>query len=135
MTQQPLKSILLIDDSKTVRTFVTAVLADAGWQVEAVESITQGLARLARDASDLVLLDVGLPGANIEQLVPAISGRESQANTIVILFSGESEDELERITERCGAHGYLQKTNDSEQLRRQIQSLWNRLAGPRRVEA
>ena len=56
--------ILVVDDEPGVRSALSGVLRDEGYQVDAVESGEACLDRLARTPYDVVLLDVWLPGAD-----------------------------------------------------------------------
>jgi hypothetical protein len=38
----------------------------------------------------------------------------------IVVYSGAEEVELKAVVARCGADGYIKKTNDDESLRRQV---------------
>ncbi|MEO8348945.1 MAG: response regulator, partial [Acidobacteriota bacterium] len=54
------RRVLVIDDEKAIRETLSAILADEGYEVTAVESGEEGLRRLVEESYDLVLLDVWL---------------------------------------------------------------------------
>ena len=55
-------SVLIVDDEPGVRSALSGVLRDEGYQVDAVESGESCLELLARQPFDVVVLDVWLPG-------------------------------------------------------------------------
>ena len=55
-------TILIVDDEPGVRSALSGVLRDEGYDVEAVSSGEACLERLTRAAVDLIVLDVWLPG-------------------------------------------------------------------------
>ena len=54
--------ILIIDDEPNVRSTLISVLADEGYDADAVDSGEAGLEQLRAQDYDLVLLDIWLPG-------------------------------------------------------------------------
>src|SRR5574342_717963 len=55
-------SILIVDDEPGVRSALGGVLRDEGYEVDAVDSGEACLERLGRQAYDVVVLDIWLPG-------------------------------------------------------------------------
>ena len=55
-------SVLIVDDEAGVRSSLSGVLRDEGYDVEAVPSGEACLCLLARRPFDVILLDVWLPG-------------------------------------------------------------------------
>ena len=55
-------SVLIVDDEAGVRSALSGVLRDEGYQVDAVESGEACLERLTRAAYDVIVLDIWLPG-------------------------------------------------------------------------
>src|SRR5262249_54001987 len=55
------KSVLIVDDSLTVRMDLTEGLAESGFEVKAVDNLASGRAALAERAFPLLILDVQLP--------------------------------------------------------------------------
>ena len=57
-----MSSILIVDDEAGVRASLGAVLRDEGYSVDAVDSGEACLEQVARQAYDVILLDIWLPG-------------------------------------------------------------------------
>ncbi len=99
--------ILVVDDEPGVRSALSGVLRDEGYQVDAVDSGEACLDRLARTAYDVVLLDVWLPGADglatLERL------RERQVDAPVIMISGHGSIESAVRAIKLGAFDFIEK--------------------------
>ena len=55
-------SVLIVDDEAGVRSALSGVLRDEGYQVEAVDTGETCLERVSRNAYDVIVLDIWLPG-------------------------------------------------------------------------
>ncbi len=64
--------ILVIDDEKSLREFLTILLEQEGYEVTTAESVATGLERLHKQTFDLVMCDLKLPdGTGLEVLADA----------------------------------------------------------------
>ena len=99
--------VLVVDDEPAIRTSLTAVLKDEGFEAEAVESGEACLARLGERSFDVVLLDVWLPGMDgmevLERLQPA------QDRPEVVMISGHGTIETAVKATKMGAFDFLEK--------------------------
>ena len=84
-------SILIVDDEPGVRTALSGVLRDEGYDVDAVDSGEACLERLARHACDVVVLDIWLPG--MDGLATLSRMRERQIDSQVVIISGHGNVE------------------------------------------
>jgi two-component system nitrogen regulation response regulator NtrX len=99
--------ILVVDDEPGVRSALSGVLRDEGYQVDAVESGEACLDRLARTPYDVVLLDVWLPGADGLATLERI--RERQVDAPVIMISGHGNIESAVRAIKLGAFDFIEK--------------------------
>jgi two-component system nitrate/nitrite response regulator NarL len=115
MTPRPIR-VLVVDDHTLFRRGLIALLAgDARFAVVA-EAGDAGEAhrRAAATQPDVILLDQHLPGVTG---VDALAGLKEAAPQARLLMLTVSEDERDLVAAlRGGAHGYLLKTVDSEDL-------------------
>jgi two-component system nitrogen regulation response regulator NtrX len=100
-------SILIVDDEPGVRTALGAVLRDEGYQVEAVESGEACLARVARSAFDVIVLDIWLPGIDGLQTLERL--RQRQVDTQVVVISGHGNIESAVRAIKMGAFDFVEK--------------------------
>jgi two-component system nitrogen regulation response regulator NtrX len=99
--------ILVVDDEPGVRSALSGVLRDEGYQVDAVESGEACLDRVGRAAYDVVLLDVWLPGA--DGLATLERMRERQVDVPVIMISGHGSIESAVRAIKLGAFDFVEK--------------------------
>jgi PAS domain S-box-containing protein len=85
-------SVLVVDDDEAVREVVTSALTEAGASVVAVESSEEALEALGRDAFDVVLTDLGMPGVNGWELARTVAA--AWPDVRILLLTGWGEDVL-----------------------------------------
>jgi two-component system nitrate/nitrite response regulator NarL len=107
--------VLLVDDHALVRKGIEELLQSRGVQVVAsVSSGEEGVRRARELSSDLILLDIKMPGmTGIETLKQL---RASGVRTPVVMLTMSRDDEDLGAALRAGAQGYLLKDIDPEEL-------------------
>jgi two-component system, NtrC family, nitrogen regulation response regulator NtrX len=100
-------SILIVDDEPGVRSALTGVLKDEGYDVDAVESGEACLELLGGQVFDVVVLDVWLPG--MDGLATLARMRERQIDTQVVIISGHGNIESAVRAIKMGAFDFVEK--------------------------
>src|SRR6186713_3068874 len=100
-------SILIVDDEPGVRSALGGVLRDEGYDVDAVDSGEACLERLARQAYDIVVLDIWLPG--MDGLATLARMRERQLDVQVVVISGHGNIEQAVRAIKMGAFDFVEK--------------------------
>ncbi len=100
-------SVLIVDDEPGVRSALSGVLRDEGYQVDAVESGEACLERLSRQPYDVVVLDVWLPG--MDGLATLTRMRERQVDSQVVIISGHGSVESAVRAIKMGAFDFVEK--------------------------
>jgi two-component system nitrogen regulation response regulator NtrX len=100
-------SILIVDDEPGVRSSLSGVLKDEGYDVEAVDSGEACLERLARQSYDVVVLDIWLPG--MDGLATLARMRERQIEAQVVIISGHGNIESAVRAIKMGAFDFVEK--------------------------
>src|SRR6187455_969044 len=100
-------TILIVDDEPGVRTALTGVLRDEGYEVEAVASGEECLDRMTRGPVDLIVLDVWLPG--MDGLATLARLRERQVDAQIVLISGHGNIESAVRAIKMGAFDFVEK--------------------------
>ena len=100
--------VLVVDDSAQLRERVCLALAQAGLTVvgEACDG-AHALAQAAAQRSDVILMDVSMPGMDGIQATRAV--RRRYPETRVVLWSGDTDDQLADAVWHSGAHAGLVK--------------------------
>src|SRR3954451_21311513 len=125
------KSLLLADDSTTIRTAVGMVFKKEDFTLTTVANGTEALER-ARDLKpDLILADVGMPGLTGYELCERIRADAALKQTPVLLLGGGTPVDPSRAI-AAGANGQMAKPFDSQKLLDQVKQI---LANPRPMAA
>lgn len=120
---QPPAHVVAVDDDPSIRQLITQYLSDHGMRVDAVASEREMLELLARDAADLVVLDLRLRGEDGLQI--ALRLRERSKVPIVILTG--LQDEADRVMGlELAADDYLTKPFSPRELLARIRALLRR---------
>jgi len=99
--------VLIVDDEAGVRSALSGVLRDEGYQVEAVDSGEACLDRLSRFAYDAVVLDIWLPG--LDGLTTLERLRQRSVDTPVVMISGHGNIESAVRAIKMGAFDFVEK--------------------------
>jgi CheY-like chemotaxis protein len=110
--ESPPLRVLIVDDSAAFAAVLAMLIGQAGHEVERVETAEAGLAALAADQHDLLLVDLGLPDRPASDLVAA--ARAAPGRPLVCLVSGRAAAEMER--DAPGADLYIEKVRVPERL-------------------
>ena len=100
-------SILIVDDEPGVRSSLSGVLRDEGFEVEAAASGEECLERAARSTFDVIVLDVWLPG--IDGLSVIREAKRLKSDLPVIIITGYSTEMAAIEAVNLGVSGYLTK--------------------------
>ena len=107
-------SLLVVDDDPDLLKLLSMRLRAAGYQVAAVSTAEQALARLALNPPQLVLSDVQLPGMDGLALFAAIRERHPWLPVILLTAHGTIPDAVEATAR--GVFTYLTKPFDGKAL-------------------
>jgi two-component system nitrogen regulation response regulator NtrX len=102
-----MSSILIVDDEPGVRSALGGVLRDEGYEVDAVDTGEACLERLGRQAYDVVVLDIWLPG--MDGLGTLARMRERQVDSQVVIISGHGNIESAVRAIKMGAFDFVEK--------------------------
>ncbi len=101
--------ILVIDDEPGIRETLCAVLEDEGYITESASSGEAGLARMAEQIFDCVLLDVWMPGLDGMEVLNRIQERTEADRPAVVMISGHATIESAVRATKLGAFDFLEK--------------------------
>ncbi len=108
MTVSSLRA-LVVDDSATIRNFVTATLEHAGYEVTTAKSGFEALKILPSASFHLVVTDVNMPDINGLELVRFARKSTAHQNTPIIIISTDGLDKDRDRGMQLGASAYLVK--------------------------
>ena len=99
--------ILLIEDDPGIGGTLRQVLVDEGYEVEVEERGDAGLARASREAFNVVVTDLKLPGLSGLELVRQLHAAQPRLPIILVTAYGTTETAIEAT--KYGAYDYLLK--------------------------
>jgi len=121
-------AILIVDDEASIRESLQTLLELEGFTVETAATGEEGLARMAEQPMDLVLLDFALPDRNGLEILRDIRDRDPELGVIMITAYGTVENAVAAM--QAGATNFIQKPWDNEKLVADVRAV----VGRRRAE-
>ena len=115
--------ILVVDDDPALRALLLEYLSDNELRVTAVASGPEMLAVFDREAIDLVVLDLRLPGEDGMQLARQLRER---ANVPIVLLTGRAEEADRVMGLELGADDYVTKPFSPRELLARIRAVLRR---------
>ncbi|RYH00961.1 response regulator [Salipiger sp. IMCC34102] len=110
------KTVLSVDDSKSIRDMIGFTLRPKGYDVIGAGDGVEGLEALAANEVSLVVCDLNMPNMNgIEMIRKAREDRRFDGLPIVMLTT-EAQKEKMMEAKEAGATGWLVKPFDEEKL-------------------
>ncbi|HPX60494.1 MAG TPA: sigma-54 dependent transcriptional regulator [Deltaproteobacteria bacterium] len=101
------KTILIVDDEKDIRTSLTGILEDEGYQVMTASSGMDALETVKQELPDLVLLDIWMPGIDGLETLERVKALCPQLT--VIMISGHGTIETAVKATKLGAFDFIEK--------------------------
>ncbi len=115
--------ILTVEDDERIRTAVKLALEDEGWEVEEAETGEDAIARFTRTPSDVVLIDIMLPGVDGFEVCRSIR-RQSDVPIVMVTARADTHDVVAGL--EAGADDYLTKPFVPKELSARIRALLRR---------
>ena len=122
------RTILVADDSPTIRKIVELTFTDTEIRVEVADSGKAALDRMDTVQPDLVLADVFMPDPTGYELCRTI--KASDRPVPVVLLAGTFEPFDSELARDCGADAHLVKPFESEVLLEKVRALLEPPAEP-----
>jgi two-component system chemotaxis response regulator CheY len=111
------KTILIVDDSSSLRTVVRIALTRAGYEVLEAGDGVEGLKALDKAAKvHLIVSDVNMPNMDGITFVTQIKQHAKHRFTPVVMLTTEGEDEMKNRGRLAGAKAWMVKPFNPPQL-------------------
>lgn len=118
--------VLVIDDEPQIRKFLRISLAAQGYQVSEAATGTDGLAQAAVGQPDMVILDLGLPDRDGQEVLAEL--REWSAVPVLVLSVRADEREKVRALD-AGANDYVTKPFGIQEFLARVRALLRQAPG------
>lgn len=101
------KTIVAIDDARSIRTFLRISLESQGASFHEAGTAMEGLSICRKVKPDLVVLDLGLPDEDGLTILPTIKQQQNAPQVIVLTV--RKENEMKEKARKLGADAYITK--------------------------
>ena len=110
------KRVLVADDAELVRSLVTEILEEAGYEVFQAADGEETLLRVREEHPDLVLLDLVMPRLTGFEVLREMRRDERVRHIPVLAMSGVYKENILGWLQSMGASGFLDKDNVRDSL-------------------
>lgn len=110
------KTILAIDDSRTIRQLVSQTLGDAGFSVTTAVDGADGVSTFQSTRFDAVITDINMPRLDGFGVIAAIRGGGANRKVPILVLTTESSPEFKDKARNLGATGWIVKPFEDRQL-------------------
>jgi signal transduction histidine kinase len=101
--------LLVVEDDEDARDLLVTVLTDEGAQVETACTADEALSKLDAARPDVLLSDIGLPGADGFELIRRVRERRPPETLPAIAFTAYSQSEDRDLAHRAGFQAHVAK--------------------------
>jgi two-component system alkaline phosphatase synthesis response regulator PhoP len=118
--------ILLVDDEKDVREFLSYNLLKEGYKVETAKNGTEAIATAKKFEPHLIILDVMMPGMDGIEACNTLREDSRFKNTIIVFLTARGEDYSQIAGFDAGADDYITKPIKPKVLMSRVKALLRR---------
>jgi two-component system chemotaxis response regulator CheY len=111
------KSVLIIDDSTSMRQMVSFTLKSAGFAVTEGSNGKEGLDKIASAGKfDLIITDLNMPEMDGLTFIKEARAKPNMRFTPILMLTTENGDDRKALGKAAGATGWIVKPFQPEQL-------------------
>jgi chemosensory pili system protein ChpA (sensor histidine kinase/response regulator) len=112
--ERPL-SILVVDDSVSIRQVVSRLMENQGWRVRTARDGLDALEQVRAERPDLIVLDIEMPRMNGYEFLSALGGEPAVGDVPVVMLTSRATAKHQDRAVSLGASGFVIKPyNDNE---------------------
>ncbi|MDW5417639.1 response regulator [Iodobacter sp. CM08] len=110
------KTILILDDSASMRATVSITLNGAGYEVIEAKDGNEGLSKLTGQRVNLIISDVNMPGMDGITFLKKLKEQAAHRYVPVIMLTTESADDKKQQGKEAGAKAWIVKPFEPAKL-------------------
>lgn len=103
------KTVLTVDDSRTMRDMLMVALSDAGYRVVQAVDGAHGLDVLAAEPADIIITDINMPRLDGFGFIEAVRKTDEHRATPILVLTTESDQAKKDRARQAGATGWIVK--------------------------
>lgn len=110
------KTILTVDDSRSIRDMVRFALEPLGYDVVEAEDGLDGLSQLDKEKVDMVITDLNMPNCDGIEFIRRVRAEGKYAGLPMVMLTTEAQAGKMREGKKAGASGWIVKPFNELQL-------------------
>ncbi|MEZ8823222.1 response regulator [Vibrio amylolyticus] len=120
------KTILIVDDSESLRQVVNIALTGEGYEVIEAKDGVDGLSKLNGSKVHLIISDVNMPNMNGIDFVKQVKTLDKYRFTPIIMLTTENQEYLKEESRKAGAKAWMVKPFKPDQMLQAVSKLLSR---------
>lgn len=118
------KTILIVDDSKTVRNLVAFIMKKEGFKVVTAEDGLDGLEKLYSSGKiDLIISDINMPRMDGFTFIKSVREQDAYSDIPIVVLSTEGQEKDIQAGLSIGANMYMVKPAQPEKMVKNVKML------------
>lgn len=109
-------SILVVDDSASVKAAIRIALTGAGYQLAEAADGAEGIAQANAGNFDLIITDLNMPVMDGLTMIETMRAMPAHVGVPIVFLTTESDEAMKQRARAAGATGWLTKPFDPDQL-------------------
>lgn len=118
-----MKSILIVEDSASMRQMISLTLKSAEFEVTEAKDGVEAIKAAESKQFDLILTDINMPNKNGVELTKELRSKTEYQFTPILLLTSESSSDKKREGRLAGATGWIIKPYNPDSLVRTINKI------------
>ena len=110
------KTVLIVDDSASMRQLVAFALQDAGYDVISAVDGMDAMAKSGGAKISMVVTDLNMPQMDGLELIRQLRTKPAYRFTPIVMLTTESQESKKQEGKKAGASGWIVKPFTPEQL-------------------
>ena len=117
------KSILIVDDSATMRNMIKAVVSEMGFEIHTAQDGEKAYRMCENQKFDVVITDINMPNMDGIELIRLLRESENAKYTPILVITTEGGDNVKQAGKTAGASGWIVKPFNPDTLKRAVAKL------------
>lgn len=109
-------SVLIVDDSSTVRFVMSKMLHESGYRVLEAGDGEAGMKKASKYQPDIIFMDVVMPGINGFEATRKLRKNVDTQDIPIVIISGNKQAVEQFWATKIGANDYMEKPFDRREL-------------------
>jgi two-component system alkaline phosphatase synthesis response regulator PhoP len=118
--------ILIIEDDPAISRLVDYTLRHEGYEIITASNGLEGINKAHKEAPDLIILDVMLPGIDGFEVCHRLRSEPDTASVLILMFSAKAQEIDKNTGLKVGADEYLPKPAAPAEIVRRVSVLLER---------